>query len=370
MKLPRWSDLIGTQRDVFQYPTNKPLFVVGPPGSGKTVLAIQRAQQVTNDSQNATIVTFNRMLRRLVSSASDEAVTASTMHSFLRSYCRQYTGNEQPPCLYGNIHCIDWRALEQILSTLKGNTIYVDHLVIDEGQDLNKDFFQLAQQYATSTLTVFADDDQAWKNNSVRTTIEEIQRAGNLPDPIMLTENHRNTPEVAKVAEHFHSGRLPAASVRRPSVSSQPRLLYSPDELTTVQRIGQWFKNRGGQVGVVVDRNETGERIQAALQKLVSTTAVQRYDSKLQNEADIDLDGPGITILNCKSVKGQEFDTVFVLELEEFLPPNNNPEHPQRRVMYMLCSRARDHLWLVYGPGRLSPQTEAILPNHDLLARR
>lgn len=75
---------------------------------------------------------------------------------------------------------------------------------------------------------------------------------------------------------------------------------------------------------------------------------------------------PGVTVLNKDSVKGQEFDTVFVLELERFIPCTIDAEF---RAMYMMCTRARDRLFLVYGPERLSAVAEASLPSGDVLER-
>ena len=37
--------------------------------------------------------------------------------------------------------------------------------------------------------------------------------------------------------------------------------------------------------------------------------------------------------------------------------------------MYMMCSRARDNLYLVYGPEPLSTKAEAALPWADVLER-
>ena len=73
-----------------------------------------------------------------------------------------------------------------------------------------------------------------------------------------------------------------------------------------------------------------------------------------------------MTILNKASVKGQEFDSVFILELESFIPFANDVE---RRAMYMMCTRARDNLFLVHGPGPLSPQASQALPGPDTLER-
>jgi hypothetical protein len=44
-------------------------------------------------------------------------------------------------------------------------------------------------------------------------------------------------------------------------------------------------------------------------------------------------------------------------------------DRAMRRVMYMVCARARDYLWLVYGPSPLSAVAMAALPGEDLLER-
>ncbi len=90
------------------------------------------------------------------------------------------------------------------------------------------------------------------------------------------------------------------------------------------------------------------------------------YDFEKKNDTRIDLLAPGVTILNKESVKGQEFDTAFVLELDEFLPCMTEAE---RRAMYMMCTRAKDSLFLVYGSASLSPAVEGALPGPDILER-
>ena len=66
------------------------------------------------------------------------------------------------------------------------------------------------------------------------------------------------------------------------------------------------------------------------------------------------------------TVKGQEFDAVFILELERFIPCYNDEG---KRGMYMMCSRARDYLFLVHGKTPLSDDAIAALPGPDVLER-
>jgi superfamily I DNA/RNA helicase len=365
MRLPRWDELIDKQIKILEHPLNKPLFVAGPPGSGKTVLAISRARMQTDAGKSVALVTFNRMLRRLAS-ALDVASghLNSTMHSFVwRDYVRQ-TDGEEPIKKPGSSFDYDWPAILARLAKNPKQSSSWENLIVDEGQDLPEGFFTYASRHVAGALTVFADDDQALGDR--RTKLEQIQAAANLPDPVLLMENHRNCPEVAAVAEHFHEGRLPAAEVQRPPISEKPRLLHSRSLQATAELIARWLQTRGGSIGVVVDQNRTADELVARLRASLPGRRVDLYKSDLKNEDAINILDTGITILNKESVKGQEFDAVFIVELERLIPCLSAQ---MRRVMYMLCTRARDALHLIYGPATLSVAALAALPSPYLLER-
>lgn len=361
MRLPTWEELRSNtdQLDVLEHPLNEPLFVAGPPGSGKTVLAVRRASALVEDLQATTLVTYNRMLRRLVSLLdSASGFEARTMHSFAWRDCKKRTGCE-PPKVPHSTHRYDWVAM---LQASPADAAPRGHLVIDEGQDLPAGFFEYARRYAIG-LSVFADENQALRDD--RTTLEQIQRAARLPNPKLLRDNHRNSPEISRLAEHFHGGRLPVARVLRPS-GRLPRLVQSAGLEETAQLVANVVENMGNSVGIVAVRNETVRVISSRMKQRLPEHRVHWYDSDSQNEDSVNPLEPGCTVLNKESVKGQEFDTVFLLELEELLPCRSETE---RRVMYMLCTRARDDLLLVPSSRGLSTEQEACLPGPDILER-
>ena len=117
---------------------------------------------------------------------------------------------------------------------------------------------------------------------------------------------------------------------------------------------------------MIVSRNATGETVHAALREQLSDVRVDSYSNQSKNEDSIDVRQPGVTVLNKESVKGQEFDSVFILELDRFVPCREDAEF---RAMYMMCTRARDRLFLVYGPKPLSAEATHALPGAEVLAR-
>lgn len=372
MRLPTYEELVSVeeQLEVLEYPLDQSLFVVGPPGSGKTVLAVHRAQMVTEAEAEAgkteteqpiEIVTFSRMLRRLMELLDEESSTyAKTMHSFVWHDYRNRI-NMNPPSQPDDQYVYDWDIMFACLDNVSASPDK-PHLVVDEGQDLPEGFFRYVSRYVSRRMTVFADEDQALGDR--RTTLEQIKDAAGLDDPVILQRNHRNTPEIARVAEHFHSGRLSAATVIRTASRELPRLIRSPNLESTAGLVSNWCQTRGGSIGVIVNRNDTGSIFHRKLQSRLPEHRIDIYEYDQQNEDSIDMLAPGVTVLNKVSVKGQEFDAVFILDLEAFIPCTDDA---MCREMYMMCSRARDNLFLVYGPHALSVEAATALPGPDVL---
>lgn len=130
--------------------------------------------------------------------------------------------------------------------------------------------------------------------------------------------------------------------------------------------MSNWCRTRGGSAGVIVDGNETGDNLFHELVARLPRLRIDIYTHQRGNEDEINVLEDGVTILNKRSVKGQEFDAVFILELERFIPFATDVE---RRAMYMMCTRARDNLFLVHGPEPLSCQAAQSLPGRDVLER-
>ena len=361
MRLPTYDEISRDeeQLNVYEAPFDESLFVVGPPGSGKTVLAVHRAQMLANAGNTVVLITYSRMLRRLIAQLTEERVQAKTMHKFV-SVCYRAQANSEAPNTEPYI--FDWNAMFATLKS-RGITPNLTHVIVDEGQDLPKRFFRYLRDFVATTIVVFADEDQALTED--RSTPLDIKKAARLDDPVLLNANHRNTPEIARVAEYFHVGRAPVPEVHRPPSGELPRVvLYRGNGAT--RRIANWYGARGGRVGVAVVNNNIGKTLYSELRNQLVGHRVEFYTSDRRNEDEIDLLAPGITILNVQSIKGQEFDTVFLMEIDKLLLETNDVN---KRKMYMLCARARDNLILMHEGDRLPSALLDQLPGADILER-
>ena len=262
MRLPTYDEIARDeeQLEVYEVPFEESLFVVGPPGSGKTVLAVRRAQMAASDGVAVVLITYNRMLRRLIVQSTEEdeeqqvRIQAQTMHKFVGD-CYYAQTNAGVPSTAPYVH--DWKAM---FATLKRRGVGPKpmHVIVDEGQDLPKKFFRYLRKFVAATVSVFADEDQAVSDE--RSTLLDIKKAARLRDPFLLSANHRNTPEIARVAEHFHAGDAPVPEVQRPRSGELPRVVPYREE-RAARSIANWYGTRGGRVGVAVVNNATGKSL-------------------------------------------------------------------------------------------------------------
>ena len=367
MRLPTYDEIARDEKqlDVYETPFDESLFVVGPPGSGKTVLAVRRAQMVARADIAVVLITYNRMLRRLIAQLTEEdeeqqiQIQAQTMHQFVSDRYRAQTNAGAPSAAS---YVYDWK---KMLAKLKRRGVRPEsmHVIVDEGQDLPKGFFRYLRKFVATTYTVFADEDQAVTEE--RSSLRDIEVAGRFDRPVLLRTNHRNTPEIARLAEHFHAGDAPVPAVQGRPSGELPRLICCRAERAT-ELIANWYRTRGGHVGVAVVGNDTGEMLYSRLRDKLAGQRVQIYTSVRRNEDEIDLLEPGITILNVLSIKGQEFDAVFLMEFADLLLGDTAEN---KRKMYMLCARARDNLFLMYDGDRLPDALLDRLPGPDVLDR-
>lgn len=367
MKLPSFTELTEEQKGVFLQDPLASILVVGPPGTGKTSCALWKAQTLAaNYGLNVVVVTRNRMLAALavqISKDHGEApVKSLTMHKCVSiDYFRNKFSYPIPKAEYH----YKWDEITALYEAKKVQPS-VDHLIVDEGQNLPIEFFIWARRFFAKEMSVFADENQTTDVDGCR--VGELLRAG-YKTAIPLTLNHRNTEEIADLAATFHVKRkVPYAPPKRGRSGDAPRLVQVASWRELAQRVAVRYQNVGAAVGVILYKQIHITSFHELLTALLPNDRVDYYTSQAEPRAEqaIKMRDRGVTVISGQSAIGLEFETVFLQDLNRSLPMCQDVDY---RRMYMLCSRARDTLILVNGPVTLSAAQLAALPSPPLLER-
>jgi len=181
---------------------NRRVQVSGPAGSGKTLLAVEKATRLARQGAKVLVTCFNRPLADFLSStlqnndsiAPDQRsrLKVANFHSLSFELCRQagirnWTESQAGELLFNAVDLVGPR---------------FDAIVVDEGQDFEADWWMPISMLLTDPddgiLYVFYDSNQ-----------KIYRRPEELPEglvPIPLNESWRNTEEIFHSVNEFYSG--------------------------------------------------------------------------------------------------------------------------------------------------------------------
>lgn len=344
MRIPTFQQLSKEQDRVLSVPLEQSCLITGPPGTGKTVIALYRARDLGKKSSEALLIVYSRLLSQYMLAAADELDVESmtkTFHSwFTTFYKARY--KTMPPQVERWVY--EWQEILEVVNRNPPAAGQLPYLIIDEGQDLPREFYPIAKHLGQH-LTVFADENQAIMNQNSK--LDEIAAYGRFGDNrYTLSRNYRNTREIALLASQFYSGAptgIPELPERSGDVPVGHRHTSFDESMAFIRR----FEATNGdlEIGVFTPTQRLQRRVVAAMTGR-TRHPVQFYVGGRGREAPVlDFDAPGIKVVNYPSTKGLEFDVVFIPELQDV---DVNQWDKARKQMYVMTSRARDQLHLMW----------------------
>ena len=382
MRLPTEAQLSLEQKEVMSAPHEGTILVVGPPGSGKTVVAILRQRALEKRKATVSSVVFNNVLTRYTGNE-------HTFERWVKAWWLKATDSVFPTSLVPGTRyrSPEYRgAAELATTTLKSRVRergHWGHLILDEAQDFHQDAHKLlvAVQYNVMgdlplsqrpSLCILADENQ--RINPSNSTIDQIKEAhvGLSKDDIYsLRRNYRNTRPIARFAAHFYVGLQTGMPELPQRDGDRPRVIAGKlDE--TVKRIANYAKAHPDQeIGVLVQYNNTRKKYFNRLASALNGTGLraQTYASGCDEHGDaskLSFDKPGVvTVLCYGSSKGLEFDAVFLPELQTLRTEGVEVDFV-RMNLYVMCSRARNQLWISIDDETRTHAVWGLLPSRDL----
>ena len=274
---PSSADLSREQQAIYSEHLDKALLIIGPPGTGKTVMAILRAQRMKDqNNESATILMKSKVLKEFTRTQAKQ-INVDNYDKYLG---RKYNLSPAEKRVNGNYQ-FPWDLIYNRtkfhldISQLKN--IFPRQTIIDEGQDfppvmwqlLSEIWIKLRKENINFVPSVMADENQRL-NVDENSTIDDIRKGLSLYTEFFdsfkesnLTKNYRNTKEIAAFGKHFYVGNQTETPIYDDCRSgSKPILLFhkNGNSKTLIDRIIQYkINNPTKTVGVILPQNRSKE---------------------------------------------------------------------------------------------------------------
>lgn len=386
-KLPGVEDLNKDQDRVLRLPEDGQFLIVGGPGTGKSVVALLRAMKFS-DGKDYIFLTYNRVLSSATNQLT-QGLNSSTLLSFFNGELRLILkpikhklkqGEEVNKEQIQNCNSIlvknyghDYNKIDKFLQDNDFKFVEVTkHLIIDEGQDMSSGYYERLMDFGYNNFFIVADQNQQITDeNSSRKELTNLLGL-EVKDVIELAQNYRNSHPIALVAQHFFTDKS-SPKPELPEVSKSalgtPVLYEYKDFHQCIKFIlREADRDLSNLIGVVVakttildicKRELKGMKVELDNEK----PKIQSYQSG--QAVEIDFGEGGVIVLNDQSIKGLEFDVVFVM-LNGF-EIYNNDEDSMRKRLYVMSSRAIKKLIFFQSS---SNDITKILPSDKILQRK
>ena len=378
-ELPRIQDLSKEQEAARALCKEGRHLIVGGPGTGKSVLALIRARRHQRERDDYLFLVFNHLLNRASAQLFGPGLACGTWIGWFLDAFEKITGQSVPrqePSDNGYRE-IDWAGVDEIVQALPDmEDRQSPFLVIDEGQDMPREFYNALVDLGFDRFFVVADQNQQIKEaNSSRKDIQDCL-AIETNEVIELRQNYRNHYQIARLAREFYTGDPASPPPEIPRLASGPVPLlyyYEQDSLETVVRGILRLADQDSRqlIGVIAPSNSVRERYLQTLRSVrVSLDnprpAIETYHGEQRTE--VAFDKGGILVINAQACKGLEFDTVVLADIDEHLFWHRDPD-VAKRLFYVMVARARDRVFMFMKRGS-NKEIETILPQDQSVLRR
>lgn len=385
--LPGIHDLNKGQDEALALPLEGQHLIIGGPGTGKSVVALLRARRLERDGRKYRLLVYNHLLAHSNDFlySGEKPLVQDTWDRWIRAILKYFFRTVplcEPDSPNGYRH-IDWSAVRQLTT---GEFVSMDwsdkYLIIDEGQDMPPAFYETLAQLGLENFYVAADQNQQIdpEQCSSRREIEAVLGI-DAEDSLELKTNFRNALPTALLAGHLRpkDRASPPPDLPPASISAAIPELWTygqpgrPGFSEIMDRVLQMSdRNPRKLIGVIAPDNTIRKKFIAGLEHSNPNLdngkpPIHTYSSGQKCDLP-DFGKGGLVVINAKSCKGLEFDTVILADIDDFKPKGDL--HTLQAMFYVMVSRARERVILLRS-GKPCPVVESLLPtSSDVLVRK
>lgn len=317
----RFNQLTSEQAKVLDFLKFQNIVVVnGSAGTGKTVLAIEKARQLSQDGRKVLFLCYNKMLSEYLNSNYGHYGFKILTFDKLCTESIRFNGTYEKTRL-------DF--LEYLLED--NNLFEYTDIIVDEGQDFENDWLEyLAEKIPEDgCFYVFYDQQQCLYFEDVNKWIKQA------PCKITLFINCRNTEAIAKTAY----GTL-GINKKQPILSGiegeQPELISFED----AKDFSSWMDKEVNKyiIETKVDKNSVALITMNTFENSIIPEVIKFSKLSFSERKEKGF----ICISTARKFKGLEADLVIITDLDW----NKLNNEIYRKLFYTTCSRAKHNLFI------------------------
>lgn len=350
IKAPTVTDLDSTQRDVVRFePYDSPMFVSGPPGSGKTHVAILRLQVLINNGfSNVLFLLFNHSMYGFLRTIFDKMnirrnVLIETKDIFLINIARSL--GYDPSLKHYDV------GYDLTLDFLLNNNLNrrYDVIVIDECQDFSEKEVKILNKMSSKIIAV-GDMDQKIYNNRSHSLFESLPNR-------KLSTIYRFGKKIASLAENFAESSESLTDKVSISTSTEAYKVAANNNYDAAEKIARIVNSKqhtNQSIAILVPSTSQIKELKQNLEE----HDVETFTAKSNRDfRSYDFNENKPLLLTPHSAKGMEFDVVILYGYNE---DKISWQSRRENLLYVSITRTSDELYLIS-----QPNTYSILNNLD-----
>lgn len=316
--------------------------IAGCAGSGKTLMAIARAQQLAGEGKRVLLTCYNKALAEYwrASLHLPSEITADHFHGICATAVRQ--SEIRRPNVGGEAY-VNWLPAGLFEAIAKDPLLRFDAVIVDEGQDFSPDWLEVLELLLSNgdgSYFIFYDDNQ------------DLYSHGMIPakflPPYSLTKNVRNTDEIGRIVHAYYPGEMRLSGVSGRKVRFIDLAAFS-SERAALEHVFDALRKWGAEPAQVVVLTPAAlARSRLLAGGLRGPWVLHPRDSTNGN----------VLIETIHSFKGQDREVVILAELDRLDELTNRGPKSVETLLYVGSSRATQ-LLIVLGPSSLKSAFEA-----------
>ena len=317
------------QLDLIEYTDDKSMLVAGCAGSGKSVIAMHKAEQLHQKGKDVILIAYTRSLSRFMKNGK-----ADSSFRFFHHYYWKY----------------------------KLKMPKADYIIVDEIQDFTKEEIQEFISAARMHFFFFGDTAQSiYRQYGKQTmTIAQIAKMTGL-NTLQLFNNYRLPRPVAKITQNYVGVDVQEykEKVYQNKETELPHFVHFESEQLQIEALIKLAKdNEGRNIGILLPNNPEVIRISEEFQ-LNNIDCEFKYN-KGENDFDyvdnLDFNTTLPKIMTYHSAKGLQFDMVI-------LPLYNGAnDEESKKALYVAMTRTMHTLYVLYSTPTILPPLN--VPSH------